>query len=805
MTNIVPQWIEQEITQSYIDYAMSVIISRALPDTRDGLKPVLRRILYAMYDLWLTHNAKYKKSAYVIWEVLGKYHPHGDSSVYDAMVRLTQPFNMRYPLVDWQWNFGSIDGDGAAAMRYTEARLTKIAEGMLEDIDLDTVDWRWNYDSSRLEPVMLPTRFPNHLCNGTMGIAVGMATNMAPHNLTEVIDASLLLLRDPDATIDDIMMIIKWPDFPWWGIIYGIDVIKQIYAKWKWSIVCRGVVNIETGKNNQYIIITQLPYQVNKSKLVEAVATLVSDKKIEWISDITDESSSKNPIRITIEIKKWFDVDMILTQLYKFTELQSNFSLNNISLVDQWMQPKLMNIKDMLIEFVEFRKIVVLRRSQFLLKKAQDRLHILEWLKRAVDIIDEIIALIRSCDTTEQAKQSLMSTFDFSDIQADYILALRLSRLVWLEIQKILEEIGEKNLTIADLVEIITNPEKRNQVIIHELQDIRKSYGDDRRTQVCDDIDAADLSWNMKQLKKLLDQKKEDVLFHIDTDYGIRILYQSRIQTIPEDTIELFNTTNQDHLVVITDRGELVVCRLKELWQFTIKSAPLNPKEHRNLQWNILFCSTVEYKYEFLVLLTSNNNLKKISKELLMSFKKFPTYIMNLENNEKIISVWAVCPEDKLWVVTREWKLLIFPCQEMRSMGKTSGGIKAVALENKDEVVWMFVYTDEQFIIVYSTFSAKLLNIDDLKILRRARKAMIVAALKDWEYLIGWAAIVDGNLRIKLSNGEIKTVHNNVMKLDEPHTPLERITQVGISMVYTPREEREKARKEREKPETLFT
>lgn len=796
-STVITRTIEEEISESYIQYAMAVIVSRALPDTRDGFKPVIRRILYAMYQNKLFHNSKYKKSANVVGEVMGKYHPHGDSSIYEAMVRLAQPWSMRYPLVDGQGNFGSMDGDGAAAMRYTESRLTKIGEEMLEDIDLDTVDWRPNYDNSIEEPIVVPTRFPNHLCNGTMGIAVGMATNMAPHNLTEVLDASIMLMSNPEASIDDIMEIIKWPDFPTGGQIFGSGMIREIYAKGKWSILCRGKVHIETTKNAQLIVIDELPYQVNKARMVEKIAELVGDKKIEWISDITDESSSKTPVRIVIECKRGISTDTILTQLYKYTDLQTNFSLNNVSLIERGQQPRLVNIKELLVEYIEFRREVVYRRSNFLLQKAKDRLHILEGLHRAIDIIDEVIALIRSSQTTDEAKNKLMDTFEFSSEQADYILALRLSRLVGLELQKILDEIEEKKALIAALTEIITNPARRDEVIIEEMEEVKRKHGDERRTEVVDSGEVGDLSSSFKQLMKAQDLKKEPVICLIDNDYGVKVLYQSRILNIPDETIHYTYTHNQDKLIVITDIGELVVERLKDLWSYTIKSTPLDPKEQRWLKGNIVFCNTIEDDFEDIMFCTNQNNIKKIKKDLVLTFKKFPTVVMNLASKEKITSVVRTKPGDHVGVLTTGGWMVLFDEAGLRPMGKTAGGVKGIELQDKDTVASMFVYQDEPFIMVYSDYAGKLLNIEDLKFQKRARKGQIVALLEDKEKLIGARAIEEWNLRIKLSNGETKTIHNDVMKLDDPESYLEPLTQVSITMVYRPRQESDKADKKK--------
>lgn len=811
--NIIDQPIEWEISQSFVDYAMSVIVARALPDTRDGLKPVHRRILYSMHDMWVTSWGKYMKSARVVWEAMGKYHPHGDYSIYEAMVRFAQDFSMRYPLVDWQGNFGSIDGDGAAASRYTEVRMTKLSEFMLANIDEDTVDWKSNYDNSRVEPRFLPTRFPNHLCNGTMGIAVGMATNMAPHNLTEVINACSILLsknkehliviqneddqsmgyeeglikEDYPVSIDEIMEIITWPDFPTGWIIFDTMNIKEVYTKGKWSIIVRGKTHIEESKNGTFIVIDDIPYQVTKAWIVEKIGELVADKKIEWIIDIIDESAN-NTIRVSIEIKKWYNPHEILVQLYKYTNLQTTFSVNNVTLVEDGMQPKLLNIKDLLIEFIDFRKLVVLKRSQFQLAKALDRLHILEWLKRAIDIIDDIIAIIRSSQTTDEAKERLMSTFDFTDVQSDYILKLTLGRLVWLEIQKILEEIGDKQILIAQLEQIINNPIKLIEVVQEELDDMKSKFWDERRTQVSNDV--GDMAGDFKKLMKMQDLKKEDVICLIDNIFRVKILYQSRIMNVPEETVHLINTHNQDKLIIITDKGELIIQRLKDLPSHTPKSEPLDPIKYRSLKGKIVLCETMEWDYEYLCMLSNLNSLKKIKKELLLSFKKFPTFIMWLDEGERIISIAPTKKNDKIGVVSMDGQMVLFADSDVRPMGKWSWWVKAIELKEEDEVAWLFRYTDEEFILVYSDNAAKLLNIDDLKYNKRWHRGQSIATLKINQKILGALPINEGNIRIKLTNEELKTLHNDTMKLDEPEATLEPITNQSIVMVYRPYEEK---------------
>jgi len=829
--------LEKDLTQSYIDYAMSVIVSRALPDTRDGCKPVIRRILYGMYDMKMFYNTKHKKSARIVWDVMWKYHPHGDSSIYEAMVRMAQTWSMRYPLVDWQGNFGSMDWDGAAAMRYTEARLTKIAEEMTADIEQDTIDWRDNFDGSLKEPVMLPTKFPNHLCNGTMGIAVGMATNMAPHNLNEVIDACLLLIQKEwkevevpsnsdliteenstektiqwslttkikySVSIDEIMKIIKWPDFPTWWIMFDSNRIKEVYEKGRWGIVCRWKHIIEETKSGQNIIITEIPYMVNKSTLVWKIWELVVDKKIDGITDIRDESN-RDRIRVVIQLRKWIEPNQILTQLYKTTDLQSNFNINNVSLIENGMQPRTLNIKDLLVEFVLFRRQVVYRRSVYQLDKAKDRLHILEWLKKAIDIIDEVIDTIKKSSTKQEAKTNLMEKFDFSDQQAEYILLMRLQSLVWLEIQKISDEIDEKIKLIEYLESIINDSEKLDGVVIEEMNYIKEKYGDARRTEISNDLSVYSIWNSLKAYQDAADKIKEDVILRVWNDYNIRVLYQSRIVAIPDETLDLIYTNNQDKLIVITDLWELVVERLKDLGQFTMAKNALNLKEQYGLKWNIIFANTLHYNYEHLLFLTKDNNIKKINKDLILKFKKFPTIIMKLEPKEKIAAVLPVSDWDNIAVVTEQWRGLLFPAADIRPMWKTAGWVKSIDLQTGDKVANMFLHQWEPFLLIHTKKDAKLLSLEDLRIWKRARKWDVWAT---WNCKLEWGiSIEEWAIRIRFTDGNLQTLHSNDVKLDMPDTPLKEIVKKDIELIYRPWEEKEEnlkwkeERKAREKAE----
>lgn len=787
--NIQQLSVEKEISESYINYAMSVIVSRALPDTRDGMKPVIRRILYAMHDMGMTYNSKHKKSARIVWEVLWKYHPHGDSSVYEAMVRLAQPWSLRYPLVDGQGNFWSIDGDGAASMRYTEARLSKIASEMLDDIDQDTVAWRPNFDNSLNEPITLPTKFPNHLCNGTMGIAVGMATNMAPHNLTEVIDACLYLMDHEETTIEDLMQIIKWPDFPTGWYIFDPANILETYRKGKGSIVVRGKTHIEQSKTGDIIVIDEIPYQVNKSTLVERIWELVIDKKIDGVTDIRDESA-KNIIRVAIHVRRGVNAQKILTQLYKMTDLQNTFSINNVSLIEKGKQPRLLNILDLISEFVTYRREIVYRRSLFQLGKAKDRLHILEWLRKAIDIIDEVIATIRHSDTKQEAKEKLIQKFEFSDAQAEHILMMRLQSLVGLELNKIIEEIEDKIKLIAYLEEIVNNPIALDGVVKDEMNEVKHKYGDERKTILIGD-ENGDLKKSLKAFEQEADQVKEDVIVWLNDNFDLRVLYQTRISVIPEDTIDLIYTHNQDQIIVITDIGELVVQRLKDLWSFQHNSVPLNFHKHFDLKWRVIFAKTLHAPFDHLLLMTTDNNIKKVDKNMVLSFKKFPTSIMKLPGkNEKIINVLAVSDNDIIGVATKQWRLLLFKSGELRPMGKAAGGVKGIDLQDWDNVGAMFIHQWEPFILLNSPTKALMLSLEDLRIWKRAKKWDLVVDLAKGENIIWGISIYEGAIRVRLNDGSIQTIHSNDCYLDEPGAEPETITKKPIVGMFRPWEEK---------------
>jgi len=559
--------IEDEMKSAYIDYSMSVIVSRALPDVRDGFKPVHRRVLYGMQDLGVLSNRPHKKSARIVGEVLGKYHPHGDTSVYDTMVRMAQPWSLRYPLVDGQGNFGSVDGDSPAAMRYTEARLKKIAEEMLNDLDKDTVDFAPNFDESLKEPTVLPTKIPNLLVNGASGIAVGMATNMAPHNLSEVVDGAIAYIENNDLSDDELLSHVKAPDFPTGGIIYGYDGVREALLTGRGRVVMRAKAEIEEVGGREQIIVTEIPYQVNKADMIKKTADLVNDKKIEGISDIRDESD-RNGMRIVYELKRDAIPNVVLNKLYKYTSLQTSFSVNNICLVDG--RPRMLNLRQMLHYFIEFRHEVVIRRTRFELQKAEDRAHILEGLIIASDNIDEVIAIIRGSKSPDEAREKLMERFSLSDIQSRAIVEMRLRQLTGLEQDKLRAEYEELMLLITDLKDILAREERRMQIIKDELLYVKEKYGDERRSRI-------EYSASEMRIEDLIPD--EEVIITISHAGYIKrtSLAEFKVQnrggmgskgstTRDKDFLEeLFVATNHNYLLIFTEKGKCFWMRVFEI------------------------------------------------------------------------------------------------------------------------------------------------------------------------------------------------------------------------------------------------
>jgi len=706
--------IEDEMRRSYLDYAMSTIIGRALPDARDGLKPVHRRILFAMYELNNTHDKPYKKSARIVGDVIGKYHPHGDQAVYDAIARMAQDFSMRYPLIDGQGNFGSIDGDPPAAMRYTEVRLSKIAEEILKDIEKETVLFRPNYDESLQEPLVLPSRVPSLLVNGSSGIAVGMATNIPPHNLREVIDGTIAYIDDPDITIGEVMRLIPGPDFPTEAIIYGRDGIREAYQTGKGHILLRATANIEKGKKDgrESIIITQLPYQVNKARLIENIVELINEKKIDGVSTIRDESSREG-IRIVIELKRNEFAEPILNKLYKHTQMQTTFGIIFLTIVNN--EPKLLNLKEMIQQFVDFRKEVVTKRSAFELKKAEDRLHILEGQKIALEHIDEVVAIIKKSKNTEEAKTALIARFKFSERQAQNILDMRLARLTSLERNKILEEHKATAAEIKRLKEILANEPLLMKLIKEELTEIKEKYGDERLTQIVDQLPEITIEDMIKEEEVVVTLTYGGYIKRTSLDQYKQQMRggKGRLGIIvkEEDFVDhLYIASTHSYMIFFTSKGKAYVRKVH-----TIPEAPLSSKGKQlgyvvrtDTDERITAVTHVkdfpEDKYLFLV--TKKGHVKKISLADLSNVRFSGIKVIYLPEDDDLIDVLPLEPKQEVSLATRKGMSIHFNETQIRPMGRTAYGVRGIRLRKGDEVAsaevvdascWLFTVTEKGY------------------------------------------------------------------------------------------------------------
>ena len=731
--------IEDQMKSAYIDYAMSVIVSRALPDVRDGLKPVHRRVLYGMLDLGILASRPHKKSARIVGEVLGKYHPHGDTSVYDAMVRMAQEWSLRYPLIDGQGNFGSIDGDSPAAMRYTEARFKKIAEEMLDDIDKDTVDFQLNFDDTLSEPTVLPTKIPNLLINGASGIAVGMATNMPPHNLTEVIDGIIAYIDDNEITIQDLMKYVKAPDFPTAGIIYGVEGIKEAYETGRGRIVIRGEAIIETtDAGRDRIIVNSIPYQVNKSEMIKKTADLVNDKKIEGISDIRDESD-RNGMRIVYEIKRDAVSNVVLNNLYQYTALQSSFSVNNIALVKG--RPMMLNLKDMIHYFVEHRHEVVIRRTKYELKEAEKRAHILEGLLIALDHIDEVIALIRSSKTVDDARTGLMEKFGLSDLQARAIVDMRLRSLVGLERDKIKNEYDELLKLIAYLKTILEDESLRMQIIKDELVEIRSKYEDERRSQIV--YSAADM-----KMEDIIPD--DDVLITISHLGYIKRTLLSEFRTQnrggrgskgsdirDDDFVEyLFIASNHNYLLFFTEKGKCFWLRVFEIPEGSKVSKgraiqnminiPQDDKVRAFIKVKDL--TDVEYlKNNYIIMCTNKGTIKKTSLEAYSRPRQNGINAITIREDERLLEAKLTDGKNEILMALKCGKAIRFNEAKVRPMGRNASGVRGVTLGSKDdEVVGMICLEEDIYdiLVVSENGYGKRSKLEDYRITNRGGKGV---------------------------------------------------------------------------------
>jgi DNA gyrase subunit A len=698
--------IEDEMKSAYIDYSMSVIVSRALPDVRDGFKPVHRRVLYGMHDLGLASNKSHKKSARIVGEVLGKYHPHGDSSVYDTMVRMAQPWSLRYPLVDGQGNFGSVDGDSPAAMRYTEARLRKIAEEMLDDLDKETVDFRPNFDESLTEPSVLPSKIPNLLMNGASGIAVGMATNMAPHNLSEIVDGIHAYIDNSEIEDEELLKHIKAPDFPTGGIIYGYEGVKDALLTGRGRIVMRAKAEIEEEKGREQIIVTEIPYQVNKSDLIKKTADLVNDKKIEGISDIRDESD-RNGMRIVYELKRDAIPNVVLNKLYKYTALQTSFSVNNICLVDG--RPQLLNLRQMIHYFVKFRHEVVIRRTQFQLRKAEERAHILEGLIIASDNIDEVIAIIRASKSPDAARENLMERFSLSDLQSRAIVEMRLRHLTGLEQDKLRAEFDELTKLIADLKDILANEPRRMQIIKDELTEVKDKFGDERRSRI-------EYSANEMRIEDLI--ADEEVVITISHAGYIKrtSLSEYKVQnrggmgskgstTRDKDFLEhLFVATNHNYLLIFTEKGRCFWMRIFEIPEGN-KIAKgraiqnlINIEQDDKVKAYVKVQDLTDKEYtdnNFIIMATKNGVIKKTS---LAAYSRPRTNGINaitVREGDELLEAKLTNGTNEIVLATSSGRAIRFNEEKVRPMGRNASGVRGVTLkDDSDAVIGMLCVED---------------------------------------------------------------------------------------------------------------
>lgn len=739
---LIPINIVDEMKSSYIDYSMSVIVSRALPDVRDGLKPVHRRVLYGMYDLGVFSNKKHLKSARIVGDVLGKYHPHGDSSVYDAMVRMAQPWSLRYPMVDGQGNFGSMDGDPPAAMRYTEARLKKISDEILSDLDKETVDFQNNFDDTTKEPTVLPTRIPTLLVNGSSGIAVGMATNMAPHNLSESIDAICAYIDNREITIDELMKHIIAPDFPTGGIIYGYDGVREAFHTGRGRVVLRGKVKFEEIGNRNAIVVTEIPYQVNKADMIERTAELVKEDKIPGIYEIRDESD-RTGLRVVYELKNDAIPNVVLNLLYKYTALQTSFSINNIALVGG--RPQQLNLKDIIYNFVEHRHDVVTRRTEYELRKAKERAHILEGFMKVIatqDTLDKAIAIIRHSANPQAAKEGLIAEFDLSDIQAQAILDLRLARLTGMELDKIRDEYNEIMKIIADLEDILSNEGRRFEIIKNELLEIKEKYGDERRSEI-------DYTGGEMSIEDII--PNEQVVLTISHAGYIKrtLLSEYKVQsrggvgnraatTRDEDFLEyIVSATNHQYMMFFTEKGRCYWLRVFEIPEGS-KTAKgravqnlinIEPDDKIKAYIRTNDLKDVDYVNSmFVVMVTKNGVIKKTSLEAYSRPRVNGVNAIEIREDDQLLEARLTTGTSEIMIATKNGKCIRFPEEKVRAVGRTSIGVRGITLEDNDEVIGMIIANDlekESVLVVSEKGYGKRTAVEDYRVTNRGGKGVI--------------------------------------------------------------------------------
>ncbi len=740
-SKIIPVSIEEELKSAYIDYSMSVIVSRALPDVRDGLKPVHRRVLYGMAELGLTYGKPHKKSARIVGEVLGKYHPHGDSSVYDAMVRMAQPWSMRYPLVDGQGNFGSIDGDSPAAMRYTEARLARISDYVLADIDKDTVDFAPNFDDSLKEPVVLPTRVPLLLCNGSSGIAVGMATNMAPHNLNEVVDAIKATVDNPDISIDEIRQYLKGPDFPTGGIIYGTEGIKNYMETGRGKVVVRSKVEFETLPSGKVqIVVTEIPYQVNKSQLIKKIADVVQTGKVPDIADIRDESDRQG-LRIVIELKKDAIPKVVLNSLYKYTPLQVSFGVINIALVDG--RPMQLNIKQLIEQFIRFRIDIIVRRTRYELQKAEERAHILEGLLIALDHIDEVIALIRGSDTVEEAKDNLMQRFDLSEKQAKAILDMRLQKLTSLERHKIKEEHQELLEKIKHYKEILASETLQRNIVKEELDEVKEKFGDPRRTEIVPDegeIRIEDIIPDSKVVITVTHQgyiKRTEISEYHTQHRGGKGARGSR--TKDNDFIEhIFTASNHNYLLLFTQKGKCFWLKVYEIPEAAKNAMGRNIRNliaidnDDNIRAYIIVRDLNDESFvhnHYIFFATRRGVVKKTLLKAFSNPRATGITALHIDEGDRLIEAVLTDGQQHILIATDEGKAVRFHEDDVRPMGRNARGVRGITIDNNDHhavgMVAIHPESGKTILVLSEKGLGKRSRLDDYRLTRRGSKGVI--------------------------------------------------------------------------------
>ncbi|WP_427340706.1 DNA gyrase subunit A [Caloranaerobacter sp. DY30410] len=781
--------IEDEMRKSYLDYAMSVIVSRALPDVRDGLKPVHRRILHVMNELNLTPDKPFRKSARIVGDVLGKYHPHGDSAVYDAMVRMAQDFSTRYLLVDGHGNFGSIDGDGAAAMRYTEARMSKIATEMLRDINKDTVDFRPNFDETLKEPKVLPSRFPNLLVNGSSGIAVGMATSIPPHNLGEVIDGIVMMIDNPEVDVEELMKAIKGPDFPTGGIIMGREGIKAAYRTGRGKVIVRGRTYIEQlNKSKTRIIVTELPYQVNKAKLIEKIASLVRDKKIEGISALRDESD-RNGMRIVIELKRDANPNVVLNNLYKHTQLQDTFSIIMLALVDD--QPKVLNLREVIRHYLNHQKEVITRRTQYDLNKAEDRAHILEGLRIALDHIDEVISLIRNSKTVNEARDGLMNKFGLTEKQAQAILDMRLQKLTGLERDKIEEEYEGLIKLINEYREILADDRLIYKIIKDELLEIKEKYNDDRRTEIRASIDEISIEDMIKEEKVVITLTHFGYIKRLPED-----TYKAQrrggkgitgLTTREEDFVEdIFVTSTHDNILFFTNKGKVYKLRAFEIPEAKRQAKGTAIINLLNLDVNEKITAVIPIKEfnpeDYLVFATKKGLIKKTGLNEFDNIRKNGLIAINLREEDELIEVKKTNGEDELILVTAQGMSIRFSEKDVRNMGRSAMGVKAITLNEDDELVAMdLVKEDNDLLVITEKGYGKRTQISEYRSQSRGGKGIKTYNVKKRTGNIVGAKVVSINDEVMLISVSGTIIRLKVSDISQMGRSTQGVTLMKIS------------------------